>query len=81
MKPLNHSFHNCKLFQNRLNSYREIDSNLTQNEHVYAICCRAEVAGEVNSDENVKTIEGYALLNFEAVSISNFQENQYQPFV
>ena len=38
---------------------------MTKNEHVYAICCRPEVAGNAISGENVKTIEGYALLNFE----------------
>ena len=55
---------------------------MTQNEHVYVICCRQEVAGDVISDENVKTTEGkgQALLNFEAASISSFQENQSQPF-
>ena len=39
---------------------------MTQHERVYAICCRPEVAGDVISGENVKTIERYALLNFEA---------------
>ena len=45
---------------------------MTQNEHVYAICCRLEVAGEVISSKTVKTIEGYALLNFEAAIFSSF---------
>ena len=53
--------------------------NMTQNEHGYAIWCRLEVAGDVISGENVKTIEGYALYNFEAASISSFHENQNQP--
>ena len=53
---------------------------MTQNEHVYAICCRPEVVGDVISSENVKTIEGYALLHFKAAIISSFQENQNQPF-
>ena len=52
---------------------------MTQNKHVYAICCRLEVAGDVISDVHVKTTEGYALLNFEAASLSSFQENQNQP--
>ena len=39
---------------------------MTPNEHVYAICCLPEVAGDVISCENVKTVEGYAVLNFEA---------------
>ena len=34
---------------------------MTQNEHVYAICCRLEVAGDVISGENVN-IEDYAVL-------------------
>ena len=45
---------------------------MTQNEHVYAICCRPEVAGDVISGENVKTIEGYGVLNSEIASFSNF---------
>ena len=52
---------------------------MTQNEHVYASCCRPEVAGDVISGENVNTIERYALLNFEAASFSSFRENQNQP--
>ena len=46
---------------------------MTQNEHVYAICCRPEVTGDVISSENVKTIEGYAVFNFEVASYSSFQ--------
>ena len=53
---------------------------MTQNEYVYAIFCRLEEAGDVISSENVKTIEGYAVLNFEAVSFSSFPEIQIQPF-
>ena len=49
---------------------------MTQHEHVYAICCRREVAGDVISGENVKAIEGYALLNVEAVSSSSFRDIQ-----
>ena len=52
---------------------------MTQNEHVYAICCRPEIAGGVISDQNVKTIEGYVMLNFEAASISSFPENNKMP--
>ena len=43
---------------------------MAQNEQVYAICCRLEVASDVISVENVKTIEGYAVLNFEVASFS-----------
>ena len=53
---------------------------MTQNEHVYAICCRQEVAGNVVSDGNAKTIEGYVVLNLEAANISSFRENKNQPF-
>ena len=64
-------------FQNRWNHYREI---ATPKEHVYAICCRREVGGDGISGGNVRTTEGYVVLNFEVASISSFQENQYQPF-
>ena len=37
---------------------------MTQNEHVYAICCQPEVAGDVISTENEKTMKGDAVLNF-----------------
>ena len=53
---------------------------MAKNEHVCGICYRPEVAGDVISGVNVKTIEGYALLNVEAASISSFRENQNQPF-
>ena len=47
---------------------------LTQNEYVYAICCRLEVAGDVIYGEYVKTIEDYAVLNFEVASFNSFQD-------
>ena len=37
---------------------------MTQNEVVYAIGCRPEVAGDVISGGNVRPKEGYAVLNF-----------------
>ena len=46
---------------------------MTQNEHVYAICCRPEIADDFVSGENVMTIDGYAVLNFEVVSFSSFR--------
>ena len=49
---------------------------MAQNEHVNSICCQREVAGDIISGENVKTIEGNALLNFDAASTSRFRENQ-----
>ena len=53
---------------------------MTQIEHVYAICCQSEVAGDVVSGGSVKTIEGYAVSNFEAASITTFREIQNQLF-
>ena len=47
---------------------------MTKNEHVCAICCRSETAGDDIYIENVKTTEGYDVLNFEAVSISRLRE-------
>ena len=40
------------------------------------IYCRPEVAGDIISGENVKTIKGYAVLNFEAASFSSFRDIQ-----
>ena len=54
---------------------------MTQNEHVCAIFCRPEVADDVISGENVKTLEGYFTLQFETVSLSTFRANQNQPCV
>ena len=66
---IHHSFENCKLFSELVEPLsRKRDPNITPNEHVYGICCRPEVGGDVISGENVKTIECYALLNFEAAS-------------
>ena len=45
---------------------------MTQNEHVYAICYRLEVVDAI-SCENVKTVDGYAVLNVEVASFSSFQ--------
>ena len=47
---------------------------MTQSEHVYAICCRPEVACDVISSENVNTVEGYAVLKFEDASFSSFRD-------
>ena len=47
---------------------------MTQNEHVCLICCRPEVAGDVISSENVKTTEGYPVLNFEVASFNSFRD-------
>ena len=53
---------------------------MAQNEYVYAIYCQPEVVGDVISRGNVKTIEGYAVLNLEGASFTSFRENQIQPF-
>ena len=58
---------------------RNRDPNLNQNKHVYAVFCRPEAAGDVISNGNVKTVEGYVVLNFETASVSSFRENQNQP--
>ena len=47
---------------------------MTQNEHLYAICCRPEVVDDVISDQNVKTIEGYVVVNVKVASSSNFRD-------
>ena len=47
---------------------------MTQNEHVYEICCRSEVTGDVNSGENVKNTEDYGVLKFEVVSFCGYQD-------
>ena len=39
-----------------------------------------KMPGDIIFSENVKTTEGYALLNFEVTSISSFREKQNQPF-
>jgi len=46
---------------------------MTTNEHVNAICRRPEVAGDVISGGDVKTIKGYAVVNFEVASSSSFR--------
>ena len=35
---------------------------MTQNQHVYAICCQPEIAGDVISGQNVKTVGGYVVV-------------------
>ena len=49
---------------------------MTPNGHVYAICRRLEVAGDVISAESVKTVEGNATVNFELTSFSSFRDIQ-----
>ena len=49
---------------------------MTQNEHVYAICCRQEVPGDVISGRVVKTVEDYVPTYFEVASSSILRENK-----
>ena len=43
---------------------------MIQHEHVYAIVCRFEVDIDVISSRNVKTLGGYAVVNFEVATYS-----------
>ena len=54
---------------------------MSQNEHPPVTWHRPEVAGDVISGENVKTIEGYGVLNFEVASFSSFRYIQKNHFV
>ena len=54
---------------------------MTRNEHVYAICCRPEEADDIISGENVKTVKGYVVLNFEFASFSSFRDIKQNHFV
>ena len=57
MKRLNDSFQKVNFCESFEPLSRNHHPNMIQTEHVYAICCRPEVAGEVISGENEKTIE------------------------
>ena len=69
-----------KPFQNQLNRYLEIATS-HQNEHVYVICCRPEVDSDITSCWNIKTNEGYVVVNFAAASSSSFREILKNHFV
>ena len=49
---------------------------MTKGEHVHAICCRSEVAGNAISGRNVKTIERYVVVYFEVASCSSLRDIQ-----
>ena len=51
---------------------RNRDPNMTQNEHVYAICCRPEEGDDVISGQNGKTIDDYVSVNFQVVNTGGF---------
>ena len=65
MTHMKHPFQNCEPFQKRL--------NMTQNEHVYAICYRPEVAGDAISRRTVEIIEGLWSAKFQVASSSSFR--------
>ena len=46
---------------------------MTQSGHLYAICCRPEVASDIICGRNVKTVEVYALESVETASASTFR--------
>ena len=76
MKPLNRSCQNRKAFSESAEPLSRIcDPNMKQNEHVYATCCRPEVAGGVISGENVKKYRGLCcVINSEVASFSTFRD-------
>ena len=49
---------------------------MTKNEHVYV-----QVGGDAISAETVKTVEGHAVLNFEAATFSSFRDVKKNHFV
>ena len=54
---------------------------MTKNEHVCAIFRPPEVGGVIISGKNVKTIEGYAVVNFEVASSNSFRDINKNHFV
>ena len=54
---------------------------MTKNLHVGTICCRPEVVYDVISGRNVKTMEGYLVINFEVASSNSFQDIKKNHFV
>ena len=77
MKPLNHCFQNCKPFSELVELLsRNRDPNMTKNLHRCTIFCRPEVAYDAISGRDVKTIEGYLLVNLEVASSNSFRDIQ-----
>ena len=62
----------CELMASAV--FKKIEILTTQNEHVYAICCRLAVDCDVISGQNLKTVEGYVVVNFEIASSLNFKD-------
>ena len=53
---------------------RNRDQNMTQNLHVCTICNQPEVVYAVISGKNVKTIEGYLVVNVEVASYNSLRD-------
>ena len=66
--------HLCHSLQNFLAFSKSVESLSTDNEYVYAICCRREKGNDVIYDRNVKAILGYIVVNFEVASSSSFRD-------
>ena len=45
-----------------------------QNLHICMICCRPDVVYDVISGRNVKTVEGYYVVNFEVATSNSFRD-------
>ena len=54
---------------------------MTQNLHVCTICFRPEAVYDVISGQNVKTIEGYIVVNFAVASSNSFRDIKINHFV
>ena len=66
---------NDKAFRNRLNRCREIATrNMTQTEHVDALCCCLKIYDDAISGRNVKTLERNVVANLKVASSSNFRD-------
>ena len=53
---------------------------MTQNLHVCVICYRLVVVYDVISSRNVKTAEGYFVVNFEVASSNSFRDIKKKSF-
>ena len=60
---------------------RNSHPKMTQNEHVYTICCRSEAASDVISGWKVVTDPGYIVVNFAVASSSGFWDIKKNYFV
>ena len=75
MKHLNNTLQSCKPFLESLEPLSiNRDPNMTHNLYVCMICFRPEVVYGVISGANVKTMEGYLVVNFEVASSNSFRD-------